>query len=354
MEVTKFFCIDALAVSVKLWHYARMQTEDMLSQAVTEAESGQKILQFLERRLKLPPNLLHRWIRTGQVRLNGGRCKPFGRVKTGDMVRLPPFAFKLAAQMLTPMPASDRTVPPLLPLPPFMGTGRGPYRGLVAYAKPRGLPTHPGTGHDDSLASRLASHYRDNPFVPVPVHRLDKDTSGLLLVATSHGVLRQAHDDWREGRIAKEYLAWVEGRWPFAETQMFRHMLHREGAPGREKMKATLLKGATPQAGPLPMGGSNAREARTLVTPLRILDDTSLLLLRILTGRTHQIRAQLASLGFPVLGDGKYGSTTRTHLHLHACRLTLADGTVFGCLPDWEGARAVTALPERVAVPDSL
>ena len=335
-----------------------MLTEDMLSQAVTEAESGQKLLQFLERRLKLPPTLLHRWIRTGQVRCNGGRCKPFARVKTGDMVRLPPFAFKLAAQMLTPMPATERTMPQVLPLPPVMGTSRG----LVAYAKPRGLPTHPGTGHDDSLTSRLASHHaaklaaqdEGTLFVPAPVHRLDKDTSGLLLVATTHNALRQAHNDWREGRIAKEYLAWVKGHWPFAETRLFRHMLHREGAPGREKMKATLLKGPTPPANQLPVAGSNAREARTLVTPLRVLDDTSLLLLRILTGRTHQIRAQLASLGFPVLGDGKYGSDARTHLHLHACRLTLADGTTFTCLPDWEGARAVTALPERATVTDIL
>ena len=335
---------------VKLWHYARMLSEETLAQAVTEAESGQKILQFLERRLKLPQNLLHRWIRTGQVRLNGSRCKPFGRVKTGDVVRLPPFAYKLAAQTLTPMPVTEKALPPLLPLPPVMGTGQGTYRGLVAYVKPRGLPTHPGTGHDDSLASRLATHHQDSPFVPTPVHRLDKDTSGLLLVATTHDALRRTHDDWREGRIAKEYLAWVEGRWPFDQTRLFRHMLHKEGAPGREKIRALALQGDSLPAHK-PLTGSNAREARTLVTPMRLADDTSLLLLRILTGRTHQIRAQLASLGFPVLGDGKYGSATRTHLHLHACRLTLADDTVFTCLPDWEGIRAVTALPGRAALP---
>ena len=199
VKVTKPPYIDALAVPVKLWHYVGMLTEDMLAQAVTEAESGQKILQFLERRLKLPSSLLHRWIRTGQVRCNGGRCKPFARVKAGDMVRLPPFAFKLAAQMLSPMPVTDKSVPESLPLPPVMGTARG----LVAYAKPRGLPTQPGTGHDDSLASRLAAHHADALFVPAPVHRLDKDTSGLLLVATTHDALRRSHEDWREGRITK-------------------------------------------------------------------------------------------------------------------------------------------------------
>lgn len=320
-----------------------MLTEEMLAQAVTEAESGQKILQFLERRLKLPPNLLHRWIRTGQVRHNGGRCKPFARVKTGDMVRLPPFAFKLAAQMLSPMPVTEKSMPEMRPLPPVMGTARG----LVAYAKPRGLPTHPGTGHDDSLASRLAAHHADAIFIPTPVHRLDKDTSGLLLVAITHEALRQSHDDWREGRIAKEYVAWVDGRWPFAEPRMFTHMLRKEGAPGREKMRAVAPNGTTPPACHTSAPDSDAREARTLVTPLRILDDSSLLLLRIFTGRTHQIRVQLAILGFPILGDGKYGSPAQTFMHLHACRLTLADGTTFTCLPDWEGARAVTALPER-------
>ena len=96
---------------------------------VQETESGQKLLQFLQRRLNLPPTLLHRWVRTGQVRINGGRCKPFARVQTGDIVRLPPCAFKMAEESnATAEPqeptdfASGFRKADSPPLPPMIGT----------------------------------------------------------------------------------------------------------------------------------------------------------------------------------------------------------------------------------------
>lgn len=309
---------------------------------VGQAESGQKILQFLQRRLNLPPTLLHRWIRTGQVRLNGGRCKPFARVQTGDVVRLPPFALKMAAQSgAVPVRTTDAVPePPALgasaPLPPVVGA-EGPVWALF---KPAGLPTHPGTGHSDSLATRLAGHYPQAAFKPTPAHRLDKDTSGILLVAATFAALRELQEAIRQRTLVKEYVVWVRGRWPWPEARLLRHQVRKGLERGFEKMRAVLS----------PAGGERAREALCLARPLRVREHESLLLIRLFTGRTHQIRVQLASLGHPVLGDVKYGPPGQRvgagPMYLHALRVILPGGRVFACLPDWGGEHAVDVLPE--------
>ncbi len=335
---------------------------------VQETESGQKLLQFLQRRLNLPPTLLHRWVRTGQVRINGSRCKPFARVQTGDIVRLPPFAFKMAeesASETAPQPLTDTALDTQPvdspPLPPMIGTDGY----LWAFNKPAGLPTHPGTGHDDSLSSRLAAYFASAPFKPTPVHRLDKETSGVLLVAASYEALAKAQDAIRDGTLAKEYVVWVQGRWPFAETQLLRHFLRKDAAQGYEKVR------------PAAPGEADSREALCMVRPLRVEQAQSLLLVHLLTGRTHQIRVQLAAVGYPVIGDTKYGQAAPTRRHvprgayalpaparmgtteksapepenlmLHALRVTMPCGHVFSCLPPWSGAHALEQMPEPVA-----
>ena len=332
---------------------------------VQETESGQKLLQFLQRRLNLPPTLLHRWVRTGQVRINGSRCKPFARVQTGDIVRLPPFAFKMAEESAAasdPQPGtafeSGIRKGDAAPLPPMIGTDGY----LWAFNKPAGLPTHPGTGHEDSLSSRLAAYFADAPFKPVPVHRLDKETSGVLLVAASYEALSTAQEALRSGTLSKEYVVWVQGSWPFADTRLLRHFLRKDSAQGYEKVRT-----AAPDE-------AESREALCLVTPLRVSANQSLLLVRLLTGRTHQIRVQLAAMGHPVLGDPKYGSAPRRHvprgsslpaparmghmdkakplseenLMLHALRITMPCGRVFACLPQWTGEHALEQMPEPV------
>ncbi|MBD5626780.1 MAG: RluA family pseudouridine synthase [Desulfovibrio sp.] len=310
---------------------------------VGRAESGQKLLQFLQRRLNLPPALLHRWIRTGQVRLNGRRAKPFARVNEGDLVRLPPFAGALAAQAGAPLTDGRAAEPPqgatatadAPPLPPLVGT----FGDIWAFHKPAGLPTHPGTGHEDSLGTRLAAHAPGAAFPPTPAHRLDKDTSGILLVAATHAALRDLQQAFRERRMAKEYVAWVAGKWPFAEPRLLRAHVHKEGAPGAERMRV-CEPGREPP---------DAREALCVVWPLVTGEAASLLQIRLITGRTHQIRVQLAALGHPVLGDGKYGRGRRDGcpaMCLHALRVILPDGRALECLPDWAPPYALDALPE--------
>lgn len=302
---------------------------------VDRTESGQKLLQFLQRRLNLPPALLHRWVRTGQVRLNGRRAKPFARVAEGDLVRLPPFAGALAAQAGAPGLGASRPEARALPLPPLVAQ----LGDILAFNKPSGLPTHPGTGHDDSLSSRLRAHAAGAPFPPTPAHRLDRDTSGILLVAATHAALRELQQAFRERRVAKEYVAWVEGAWPDAAPRLLRSHLRKDGAPGAERVRAcTDDEAAAP----------GTREALSIVRPLRIGPDASLVQIRLLTGRTHQIRVQLAEFGHPVLGDAKYGNGRREScpaLCLHALRVTLPDGRALECLPEWSAPYSLDALP---------
>ncbi|MBD5539337.1 MAG: RluA family pseudouridine synthase [Desulfovibrio sp.] len=310
---------------------------------VGRAESGQKLLQFLQRRLNLPPALLHRWVRTGQIRLNGRRAKPFARVSEGDMVRLPPFAGALAAQAGAPLtdgraakpPQAGTATPDAPPLPPLVGT----LSDIWAFHKPAGLATHPGTGHEDSLSTRLAAHAPGAAFPPTPAHRLDKDTSGILLAAATHAALRQLQQAFRERRMVKEYVAWVAGKWPYTAPRLLRARVRKEGAPGAERMRVCDPGGTAPP---------DAREALCVARPLVAGDAASLLQIRLITGRTHQIRVQLAALGHPVLGDGKYGRGRRDGcpgLCLHALRVVLPDGRALECLPDWAPPYALDALP---------
>lgn len=324
------------------------ETPDPNTVVVDPREGGQKLLQFLQRRLELPPSLLHRWIRTGQVRLNGCRARPFCLVAAGDSVRLPPFALGMSRQSKAPgggrpqEQGGDRPRPPVLPPAPRPLQKDGE---LWVFCKPAGLPTHPGTGHADSLSSRLAALAGDAPFKPTPVHRLDKDTSGILLVATSFGVLRELTTALRERRMKKEYLAWVEGRWPYGGVRLFRHWLRKdkESAGGRQQMRVRR-QGAGG-------GAPGEAEALLLVRPLCVESGRSLLLVRLLTGRTHQIRAQLAALGHPIEGDVKYGARGRaagSPMYLHAMRVILPDGRRFSCLPDWPADRLPPSLPDEI------
>ena len=241
---------------------------------VSRAESGQKLLNFLQRRIEAAAGELHKWIRSGQVRVNGGRSKAFDRVSEGDLVRVPPFA-----ALKAPGSAS-----PVRPRPAFANAFGGAAILPVIYEdedilvlnKPSGLPSQGGTGHADSVASLLAARFRHAEFVPAPVHRLDKDTSGLLIAGKSYAALRRLSD---------------------------------------------ALAGRT-----------EGKEARSIVRALETRDvqgrTATLMLVRLLTGRTHQIRVQFASRGYPLAGDSRYGRPDGERLRLHAFRLTLP------CMPD--------------------
>ena len=323
---------------------------------VTAAEAGQKLLQYLVRRLDgaLPPAALQRLIRTGQVRLDGKRAKPFDRVAEGQKVRMPPFetdampavapggaaapspAPHIAA---VPRPARKQAQPPAPASRAVPGpTAAADISGLdilyeddelLVVVKPAGLPVHPGSGHATALTTLLHARDPGAPFRPTPAHRLDRDTTGILLVAKSYRMLRRIHDAMLSGEARKDYLAWVRGQWRFTEVNdwiTLRDRLAKRGDPGRERVEA----------------GEDGKEA---VCKVRLLGRTaaaSLLEVRLETGRTQQIRAQLAARGHPIVGDPKYGGGAPP-MRLHAWRVTLPDAA-FCAPPDWEAPWLVKRL----------
>lgn len=285
---------------------------------VTPEEAGQKLLQFLQRRVDkdVPKSAIMRWIRTGQVRVNKGRVKPFVRLELDDMVRIPPYTIDESAPSSEQQKDKQDTAKKNIDL-----TIVGEAEGLLVLHKPAGLPVQPGTGHTDAVTTRLKLKYADAPFCPTPAHRLDKNTSGLLLVATSYTRLQELHELFRnEHALGKHYLAWVEGRWEHSEAVQLHDLLSKQmQEDGKERI-----------------GTGEGKDSLCIVTPLLVTNKKSLLHISLETGRTHQIRVQLSSRKHPIIGDIKYnGSPNPQGMLLHAWRIVLP-AEKFICLPTWE------------------
>lgn len=294
---------------------------------VTPEEAGQKLLQFLQRRLgrEVPGSALLRIIRTGQVRVDGGRKKPFFRLTVGQEVRVPPLSgLSAPSPQISRVPPgevqSEASVPGLdilLETP-----------GLVAVRKPAGLCSHAGTRHKDSVADRLKAMYAGAAFLPVLTHRLDKDTSGILLAAKSYAELRWLNDLFATGGVSKTYLAWVDGAWPGKGPELMEDRLDRlELAAGEVQGRRKILAAEDGQG----------KSARAEVRPLLRKRQATLLQVRLFTGRTHQIRVQLSLRGNPVISDSVYGRKVRgLPMLLHALCLRLPEQTLFAP-PPWTG-----------------
>lgn len=323
---------------------------------VDPAEHGMKLIAFLSRRLKgaSASAELHRWIRTGQVRRNGKRAKAFDRINAGDDIRLPPFAAPSARRT-----AECGAVAPgdilggTLDGPPGDGSGLrvlAATPGFLALEKPAGLPAQPGSGHRTSAADILHIRFAACAYIPAPVHRLDKDTSGILLAGRTHEAQERLHALFSRhngGSVTKIYLAWVAGQWPYPlerslTDNVSKSILRSSDAAGFERVR-------TVKAG-------EGKEARCRVVPMETRDteygDATLLRVTLETGRTHQIRVQLASRGFPVIGDAKYGAKPFARMLLHAHALTFpwqGETVSIVSYPDWPAPFAVAqGLPHRV------
>ncbi len=296
---------------------------------VAAAENGMKLLTFLARRLENGESAggLHRWIRTGQVRVNGRRAGAFDRLAEGDAVRLPPFAALRALRDQTAVAPGD-ILEGVLPV--LAAT-----EDYLALDKPANLTAQPGSKHDDSVAGILRRCFAASAYIPAPAHRLDKMTSGILLAGRTHRAQEALHALFarRDGaELEKVYLAWVGGKWPHAGETVLQDRLAKQTVERDGRTGETMV----PVSG---QGGKPALSRASLVarreTPF---GPASLLRVTLETGRTNQIRAQLSIRHLPIIGDVKYGGKRFSRMLLHAHSLVFpwnGETVRLVSFPDW-------------------
>jgi 23S rRNA pseudouridine955/2504/2580 synthase len=269
-------------------------------------EAGQRIDNFLMARLKgVPKSRVYRILRRGEVRVNRGRVQAAYRLQAGDAVRIPPLRVAEA-----PGPVTGSSLPGRLASAVLYEDD-----ALLVLDKPSGVAAHGGSGITLGAIEALRAARPEAPFLEL-VHRLDRETSGCLMVAKKRSVLRELHAQLRAHAIDKRYLLLVAGRWRGGGRRVDL-ALARDQMRGGERVVRVAADG---------------QPASTAFTPLEHFAQATLMQARPLTGRTHQIRVHAAALGHPIAGDAKYGDAEfdRTmrglglrRLYLHAAELRL-------------------------------
>jgi 23S rRNA pseudouridine955/2504/2580 synthase len=270
---------------------------------VSADDAGQRLDKFLKTSLPgVPHSRLQRLVRKGEVRVNGKRARPELRLQADDDVRLPPVRER--------EPDAPRRVPkPLVDTIQAAVILEDPR--LLVVAKPAGVAVHGGSGVSFGVIEALRAA-RPQESLEL-VHRLDRDTSGCLLVARKPATLRELHALLREGRFEKRYLALVAGRWEL----------------GRKRIDVPLRTDLRVGGERTVRAHASGKASVSAFAPVQIGKRASLVEVTIHTGRTHQIRVHAAHAGHPVAGDEKYGDAefnermralglTRMFLHSHS------------------------------------
>ena len=281
---------------------AQSKKLDVRHDAIDAESAGQRIDNYLVRILKgVPKSHVYRLLRSGQVRVNGRRTNQTYRLQDGDQVRIPPVQVSTSPER--------RVVPTGTELPVMYEDD-----ALLVLDKPAGLAVHGGSGVSFGVIEQLRAQRPDARLLEL-AHRLDRETSGLLIVAKKRSALSALHDMMRAGKMEKHYITAVQGRW----------------MNPRQHVKVPLFKYLTADGERRVRVQADGKPSHSIVTLRRRWETVSELGVELKTGRTHQIRVHLAHLGFPLLGDDKYGdfplnkamakSGALSRMFLHAARL---------------------------------
>lgn len=247
---------------------------------IGEESAGQRIDNFLFRHLKgVPKSHIYRILR-GEVRVNKKRVDQTCRLQAGDVLRIPPLR------------VAERPQSEFVPAVEFPVLYED--EALLAVDKPAGTAVHGGSGVSFGVIEQLRRARPEAKFLEL-VHRLDRETSGVLLIAKKRSALTGLHEIMREGGSDKRYLALVLGEW----------------RNDRQHVKLPLFKFDTPQGEKRVMVREDGQHAHTIFNLKQRWTGFSLLEAELKTGRTHQIRVHLSHLGFPIAGDDKYGDFAR-------------------------------------------
>ena len=246
--------------------------------------AGQRVDNFLRTQLKgVPKSMIYRILRKGEVRVNKGRVKPEYKLKTDDIVRVPPVRVTEAVAPVNPKLDKVATLESHI----LFEDDR-----IMVINKPSGIAVHGGSGLSFGLIEGLRALRPDAHFMEL-VHRLDRDTSGCILIAKKRSALRNMHEQLRMGQMDKRYQALVAGSWP----------------QNRFKVKAPLRKNVLQSGERLVSVSDDGKPSETRYRILENFSSATLVEASPITGRTHQIRVHCLHAGHPIAGDDKYGDT---------------------------------------------
>ena len=250
---------------------------------INEDNDGQRLDNFLVSRLKgVPKSRIYRLVRKGEVRVNKGRKRPEYRLKTGDRVRIPPIS------------QAERVTQRRDPADLGWLEDRVLYedKQIITLDKPSGMAVHGGSGISLGLIEAMRHLRGQNRFLEL-VHRLDRDTSGCILLAKKRSALVALHAQLQTHKVDKRYLALVKGEWQ-GGTKKVSASLERLSGPNGERMVRVSEAG---------------KSAISFIKPVQQFSGYTLVEIQLKTGRTHQARVHCAHLSRPIVGDERYGDT---------------------------------------------
>jgi 23S rRNA pseudouridine955/2504/2580 synthase len=271
---------------------------------ISADQAGQRIDNYLQTLLKgVPKTRVYKMLRKGEVRVNGGRKKPLYKLQAEDIVRVPP---------VTVAPESEGPSANLEAVKSLESHIIYESKRVLVLNKPAGIAVHGGSGLSFGVIEALRSLRPQAPYLEL-VHRLDRETSGCLLIAKKRSTLRYLHEQLRAHQIDKRYLALVEGHWP-QKLRTVSYPLAKSHLKSGERISIV---------------SSDGKESKTKFSQINEYAKTSLIEASPITGRTHQIRVHCAESGYPICGDKRYNTDPQTdiasRLFLHAHQLSFKE-----------------------------